>query len=482
MERAKQQRLIFFQAQLRFLAREVMRLQNPPDNDLPPVPDGVVGELLFRAGELLYRPYVKVVDPMDELANKIVCFLPYYEIDAVNAPPMVFLRFYVWLMAIIPRLPEHLRWDVAGLFEKQFGFTLREYCEFIFCFFMHATTQRDQKSLEAAVNSALSVSTFKYTSVPGEAIERMFDTVCFSLDTYTVKKEPAGFGDFDLVKDTPYLKYEDSLFCLDYEFAGGKIESGALWRVMSGLGSENEKNNYLSFWGHVLEEYIGWLFEKYAPGETNVFYSSPRFLDDSSRELCDAVVVCGETAILIEAKIATCRSAVRYSGDHKKMRQFLEDRLVIGKKGAVGVKQLINALDAIAGEQSNLPTWLRGLRKFIPAIITKDDIGSSWVVNEYLNVRFKQERKRHKKFVITPLVSMSIGTLERSMYALRQHSFADILEDRLKSDAGMSWSFEAASSYARRGRAPEMSAHFEIFKQLSEHVVKDFKMVDPPQR
>jgi hypothetical protein len=145
-----------------------------------------------------------------------------------------------------------------------------------------------------------------------------------------------------LVKDTPYLKYEDSLFCLDYEFAGGKIESGALWRVMSGLGSENEKNNYLSFWGHVLEEYIGWLFEKYAPGETNVFYSSPRFLDDSSRELCDAVVVCGETAILIEAKIATCRSAVRYSGDHKKMRQFLEDRLVIGKKGAVGVKQLIN--------------------------------------------------------------------------------------------------------------------------------------------
>src|SRR5208283_4699373 len=101
---AQQKRLIFFQAQLRYLAREVMRLPNVSEDALPPVHDGAIGELLFRAGELLYRPYVKIADPMDELANKIASFLPYYEIDAVNAPTMVFLRFYIFLTVIIPRL------------------------------------------------------------------------------------------------------------------------------------------------------------------------------------------------------------------------------------------------------------------------------------------------------------------------------------------------------------------------------------------
>ncbi len=84
---AQQKRLIFFQAQLRYLAREVMRLKSVSEEHLPPVHDSVLGELLFRAGELLYTPYVNVADPMDELVNKIVTFLPYYEIDGVNAPP-----------------------------------------------------------------------------------------------------------------------------------------------------------------------------------------------------------------------------------------------------------------------------------------------------------------------------------------------------------------------------------------------------------
>jgi hypothetical protein len=478
---AQQERLIFFQAQLRYLAREVMRLENVSEEHLPPVHDSVLGELLFRAGELLYTPYVNVSDPMDELVNKIVTFLPYYEIDGVNAPPMQFLRFYILLEVIVPRLADHLKlYDVPKLFEEQFRFPLKEYCEFIFCFFMHATTQRDQKTLEAAVDSAVGIKTFRYTSVSPDAIKRMFDKVCFSLDTFEVKKEPVGFADFDLLKDTPYLLHHEELFCLDYEFAGGKIESGALWRVMRGFENHNERTKYLSFWGHVFEEYVRWLFEKYAPQERNMFYASPSYSDDPSKQICDAIVVCDGAAVLIEAKLATCPSDIRYSGDYRKMKEFLEDRLVVGKKGAVGVRQLRNALDNIAaGSSSALPTWLQGIRKFIPLIITRDDLASSWEVNEYLNARFQDERKRHKRYTITPLVSMSIGTLERSLHALREHSFVEILEDRLKSKRAVGWSFEAASSYVPRGRAISMSAHLEVFKQLTKDVIADFHMRDP---
>ena len=392
---AQHGRLIFFQAQLRYLAREVIRL-GTSDDDFPPVHDGAAGQLLLMAGELLYRKYVTLDDPLDEMANKIATFLPFYEIDSVNAPTMQFLRFYTLLSVIIPRLPEHLRlYDVAALFEEQFGFPLKEYCEFIFCFFMHATTQRDKKSLEAAVDSAIGIGTFRYTSVSPEALSRMFDTVCFTLDTPVEGKEPIGFADFDLLRDRPYLRYQEELFCLDYEFAANKMESGVLWRVLRKLKSEADKTNYLSFWGYVFEYYVAWLFEEYASTAENRFYPSPTYTDDPSKQICDAIIVCGSTGVLVEAKLATCPSDVRYSGDYRKMRMFMEERLVVGKKGPVGVGQLLNAIENITRlPPSALPFWIRHIRKFIPLILTKDDIGSSWVVNSYLNARFQEARKR----------------------------------------------------------------------------------------
>ena len=40
------------------------------------------------------------------------------------------------------------------------------------------------------------------------------------------------------------------------------------------------------------------------------------------------------------------------------------------------------------------------VRKFIPLIIAKDEIGSSWGVNAYLNERFNDQidRKKHKAY------------------------------------------------------------------------------------
>ena len=57
-------RVIFFQAQLRFLASEVIRIQPDPARQVAPVvPNEALGELLLRSGELLYRPYVRQPDP-----------------------------------------------------------------------------------------------------------------------------------------------------------------------------------------------------------------------------------------------------------------------------------------------------------------------------------------------------------------------------------------------------------------------------------
>lgn len=63
--------MVFFQAQLRYLAAEVIRLTPYGSEELSPVPDGMLGELMLRAGELLFEPHPKPTDELDALANMV---------------------------------------------------------------------------------------------------------------------------------------------------------------------------------------------------------------------------------------------------------------------------------------------------------------------------------------------------------------------------------------------------------------------------
>jgi len=89
----EKKRIIFFQAQLRYLAAETIRLAEPHAEDGSVVPNVAIGELLLRAGELLYEHHIKPADELDQLANLISQFLPIYEIDSPTEAFIQFLRF-----------------------------------------------------------------------------------------------------------------------------------------------------------------------------------------------------------------------------------------------------------------------------------------------------------------------------------------------------------------------------------------------------
>jgi hypothetical protein len=106
MKAAKDGRPVFFQEQLRFLAAEAMRLDPAPPEDGSQVPDIALGALLLGAGELLYKKYESnLSDDLDVMANLVADFLPTFEIGSITDPFMLFLRFYIYLKVIIPRLP-----------------------------------------------------------------------------------------------------------------------------------------------------------------------------------------------------------------------------------------------------------------------------------------------------------------------------------------------------------------------------------------
>jgi hypothetical protein len=475
---AAQGRVIFFQGQLRYLAAEVMRLEEPHEEDSAWVPDAILGGLLLAAGELLYKPHIQPSNDLDAMANLVADFLPVYEIDSITDPFILFLRFYIFLTVVIPKLPDNLRtFDVEALFEQQFGFPLKRYYHFIYAFIIHAMMERAEKS-QSAIDGALRISWFQKTAIPAEQVSRMFNTVSFSLDDLPDKKPPFGYGDFEFLRDHPYFSHGDAMYCLDYEYAVTKLESGALWRVLKALDPK-KRMPYLGFWGNVFEYYVAWLFQTYADKSRNKIYLSPMHEHEDNRSICDAIVVCGSTAVLTEVKLATCPAPIRYSGDYKAFKKYLEDRLVAGTDRAIGVSQLLNAVETLATlPVAALPPWLRGITKVIPLIITKDEIGSSWMTNAYLNARFveKLNRKKCKKYVVTPLVSMSVSTLERSLAALRDHAFSDILQDRIRGDRQLGRPFEAASSYVPRGTARLISKHMEIIRDLTDELINDFGM------
>ena len=480
---ASQDRVIFFQGQLRYLAAEVMRLEQAHAEDSTPLADIALGGLLLAAGELLYKPHIRLSDDLDAMANLVAEFLPTYEIGSITEPLMLFLRFYIFLTVIIPQLPDALRtFDIDAQFEQCFGFPLKRYYQFIFSFIMHAMIERNERPVGAPIDGALRTSWFQKTTVPQLQVSQMFDTVSFSLADLPDTKPPIGYGDFEFLRDRPYFKHDAGMYCLDYEYSVGKLESGALWRVLRRLSS-NERVTYLGFWGNVFERYVAWLFDTYATKHLNVFYPSPTYEHEKDRPICDAIVVCGSTAVLVEAKLATCSAAVRYSGDYQQFRKYLEDRLVTGSDRPVGVSQLATAIQNLTTLPAEaLPPFLREIRKFVPLIITKDEIGSSWVTNSYLNARFAQKinRKKCKRYVITPLVSMSIATLERSIAALKKHAFSDILEDRIRADRNLSRPFEAASSYVPPGPARGAFRHREMIDRLSNELIADFGIRDDP--
>jgi hypothetical protein len=480
---AKAGRIIFFQGQLRYLASEVIRQMPLPSEELPPPENDDLGELLFRAGELLYQMFPKLEDKYDQMANNVARFLPIYEIDSPIDGMVQFLRFYIMLTVSIPRMPEHLRtFDVHVLFEKAMGFPLQTYCEFLVTFAMHALQERSKDQTNQIADCGIRLEYFKHCEIKAELIEQMFKTVSFSLDALKPPKEVLGYADFEALRDEPYLLDKGNIYCLDYEFALAKGESGALWRVLQSLGSNKEKELYLSFWGNVFEDHVAWIFETYASPKHNVVYQSPKYLADPSKEICDAIIICGNTAILIETKLATCKASIRYKGDYKTMRAFLEERLVTGGKNPKGVAQLLNVIENLTtAAPETLPPWLAGIRKFIPLIITKDEIGSSWGVNAYLNERFNDQidRKKHKVYTITPLVCMCASTLERSIFWMRKMSYAALLENRIKAGDHLELPFESQSKYVHKGPTRGVLTHLDVLTKLTDETVKDFGMYDP---
>lgn len=113
-------------------------------------------------------------------------------------------------------------------------------------------------------------------------------------------------------------------------------------------------------------------------------------------------------------------------------------------------------------------------------MVRRDEIGSRWGLNGYLNMRYEEliDRKACKGFSITPIVRMNVSTLERAGAALGKVELARILEDRIQNDHQLRRPFEAASRFVHRGTPRNLTAHLDALGELQRRTVADFGIVE----
>ena len=122
---------------------------------------------------------ITAVEELDTMADIIANFLPTYEIDCLTDPFILFLRFYIYLTVIIPRLPDHKRvFDVDAEFEKVFGFPWRLYASSaINALRFDAMNERVNLKIGDVPDAGMAISWFKQTILTRGTGERaMFDS------------------------------------------------------------------------------------------------------------------------------------------------------------------------------------------------------------------------------------------------------------------------------------------------------------------
>jgi hypothetical protein len=161
--------------------------------------------------------------------------------------------------------------------------------------------------------------------------------------------------------------------------------------------------------------------------------------------VCDALLICGDSAVLVESKGATFTAEAKYGTNPAKLRAEIDEKFVETDGHRKGVGQLANRIEQVFSRTR--PRRIEGVDvsrvvKVYPVLISRDDIGAALVINAYLASRFRDMFHRKSVSVtVTPPFSLSAQDIEMICGYFRDASFSDLLEARYRSETSLLSSF-----------------------------------------
>jgi hypothetical protein len=443
----KSGRLAFHRHQLLYVAQEALRHCDESGRDVTAPYWGGFGVVLLMASELLYTPFPKGDTTSEELARKICLLLADMEANGLQSYLLKIVRSYVMTSQFIePLRGKPNFFDLPALFESASGVPLEVYQALIFGAMTRFIKLDDIKKSTDLTSFAVPATWYRSTTVPQEQIGRFFDYVSANADALSKivgDKKPEA-SDYTVFRNKPLFADVGYFFPLDIAMLAEKFDSGPFWRVHEYILAE-DRGRFHSFWGTVFEDYVNWLFSQCIDGKHNEFFPNPKYADRPTEQVCDGVMLCGRSAVLMEYKSSTFTVTAKYGGSPKELESDLRKKLVGTAESRKGVYQLADAVEKLC--RYDKPDRIEGIdmsqvTTVFPLIITRDDLGSALGTNAFLNLHF-QELLRGKRFPrsVTPLFCLSADDLEKLSAYLPDTAFAEVLTARYKRDKKLQSSF-----------------------------------------
>lgn len=312
---------------------------------------------------------------------------------------------------------------------------------------------------------------FEETAVPAVKVEGFMEEVSGTAETF--RKEfsvrNASLLDFTRFRNKPFFRRQDALFPLDLGLLAEKIETGPFWRVFASLPDKRSKTQLHAFWGHIFEEYLGWLFSGSLDGGSNIYHHSPRYISDGN-QACDGIIMCGSVAVIMEYKGSTFTAEGKYGGNGELLVREIKKKLVIDEGERKGVSQLAEAIHRMFDrhrheEVDNVD--LSSVKTVFPLLVTRDEIGGIMGVNYLLNREFQKilDKRRVRPRKVTPLFCLNADEIEYVSAYLGTVPLWHILQDRYDADNSLKtplefWDLPSLSGNLRNNRLKQVYEEF----------------------
>jgi hypothetical protein len=443
---------VFHRRQLLFLMKLAISVCPEQGKDVGNEGLGIFGLILLMVNDHFYYGLYrekKLETSRDNLARLVAEFVPITEYTGFEITNRI-VRSHLLLTVHVERCSNHPDFiDIPDIFEQCTGLSLIEYQGLCFLLFSKWSTITLDQIRANPASMWLATHQFKNVAISTERIEIALAEFVGNVKNLSIQFSNINLGanNFSAFKEKPLLMDVPLTVPADLLFLVEKFQAGPYWKINGISTSTGDKLR--RFWGAVFESYCDDLLTRSFEGASrSLFIPDPRDSSDSNIQVCDGLIVEGDSLIILEYKSNMFSAQSKYSGDYLALQKEIENKYVHSehnrKKGIEQLADTINALFRPVPSMSVNELDLSGIRRVYPVLITLDEIGGCLLMSALLNTYFDNLISRNGFVVeICPVFCFHIETLELFAGSLREEQFSDFLRHWLKNDPLMRGTFPA---------------------------------------
>jgi hypothetical protein len=416
---------VFHRRQLLFLMKLAIEHCSVDGQDVLASPPGPFGTILLMANDHLHHGLVPFpegeIDDFDKISRLVAEFLPVTEFGGFTVGNKL-TRAFLMMTKYTAQLQMHRDYvDVPAEYKRLTGISLRDYQALTIGLMTRIMSLISLESLRSNPEvAAIRPADFHQTQISHSSIEAFFrefadtsENILHSLQQDRRDGRDYGTNDFTIFRRKPMITEGYASLTTDVNFVVERFESGPYWRVNSinrGIGDKLRR-----FWGPVFEAYVNDLIKAH---DSN-FIPDPRLLNKQNEQLCDGLLVEGDSLVIMEYKASMFTADAKYSGNYIKLRNEIAKKLVkdTAEGSKKGVDQLAAAIKTLFSDP-NRPVVagvdVSHIRRVYPLLLTLDDLGSSLLISRLLNFYFKEvfNPSEFQGVEVKPVLCTDIETFE----------------------------------------------------------------------